>query len=94
MTYRKNEKGRFEAVTSDGIIIPFEDRSEMVAFIEAREQIQKLLGSREAVMFDIDIDLGDQKPKEKIIYQKTKKKVRIHKGKYVVKSGKIEKSLA
>ena len=43
MTFRK-EKGRHEAVTSDGKIIHFEDAAEMLACAELRDSLLVLVG--------------------------------------------------
>ena len=43
MIFRK-EKGRYEGVTSDGKIVPFENGAEMVACAELRAELLRLVG--------------------------------------------------
>lgn len=52
MLYRRNEKGRFEAVTDKGEVIAFEDKGELVCFIEERERLYELIGQFEEVRYE------------------------------------------
>ncbi len=80
MLYRKNEKGRYEAVTDRGQIIPFENANEMNAFIELREGLNKLLGKEEKKEFqgmpNTECTVQNEKKTKKTV------KIRIHKGTY------------
>lgn len=92
MIYRRNEKGRFEAVTDKGKVIPFENASEMIAFINMREELNVLLGRKESAEYE-----GMQKAECRVQNDvsencgKTVKK-RIYKGSYEVEGKKIKKS--
>lgn len=89
MLYRRNEKGRFEAVTDKGDIIPFEDKSEMIAFIELREELHQLLGREEMVNSEFEV----QEPKETVAptYQEKTRKIRVHKGSYIYDGKNLKK---
>lgn len=51
MTFRK-EKGRHEAVTSDGKIIRFDDADEMLAFAKLRKELNAFVGRSEPMEID------------------------------------------
>ena len=90
MLYRRNEKGRFEAVTDNGEVITFEDKHEMAEFIEAREELHYLVGREpENSEFEMSSSPTACGPTSTIL-GKTKK-IRIHKGVYTVENGKLIK---
>ena len=92
MIYRRNEKGRFEAVTDNGDIIGFEDASEMIACAELRDYLHRLVGDEEVVEFDASTVSSSSTaggPPSPILGKA--KKIRIHKGVYTVENGKLIK---
>ena len=93
MLYRRNEKGRYEAVTDRGHVIAFENAAEMAAFIEMREAINRLIGSSEHKDFE-NVNVDELFPCKKNAptesYQK-KIKMRIYKGEYEVCGSKIKR---
>ena len=95
MTFRK-EKGRHEAVTSDGKIIQFEDADEMLAFAKLRNELNALLGRNESMEIDDsvkEIFLPTVESVEKIFDAKTVK-VRTYKGEYIVDGLRLKKKKA
>lgn len=93
MIYRRNEKGRFEAVTDKGKVIPFENASEMIAFINMREEVNRLIGSCEFKEFkNLDIeDLFPTKKEERRESVSKRVKIRIYKGAYVTQGARLVK---
>lgn len=92
MLYRRNEKGHFEAVTDKGKVIPFENASEMIAFIDKREELNVLLGRKESTEYE-GMKIAESRVQNDVPEScgKTVKK-RIHKGIYKVEGTKIKKS--
>ena len=80
MLYRRNEKGRYEAVTDKGEIISFDDASEMIAFVEMRKSLNNLLGKEEKAEFLVMQNSGCMVQNE--TEHKKVVKVRINKGTY------------
>ena len=93
MLYRRNEKGRYEAVTDKGQVIGFDDAAEMAAFIEMREDVNRLIGRSEYKYFE-NVSVEELFPCKKNAptesYQK-KIKMRIYKGEYEVCGSKIKR---
>ena len=95
MTFIK-EKGRHEAVTSDGKIIRFDDADEMLAFAKLRKELNALLGRNESMEIDDsvrEIFLPTKEEPAKILEAKTVK-VRTYKGEYVVDGLRLKKKKA
>lgn len=92
MLYRRNEKGRFEAVTNSGDIIPISDKEELVRFIEERERLYELIGQFEEVRYEnlTKEELFPPERTERNIFVK-KVKIRIHKGEYVTDGNRLIK---
>ena len=92
MIYRRNEKGRFEAVTDSGNIIAFDSYAEMIAFIEKREELNKLLGKNEKAEYEGMQNLECRMQNNTLYSAEKIVKKQIHKGRYVVEGNKIKKS--
>ena len=88
MLYRKNEKGRYEAVTDRGDIISFEDAGEMIAFAELRETLHRLIGREEQQSADCKMQNAECRVRE---LPKRVTKIRIHKGEYVTDGNRLIK---
>lgn len=88
MIYRRNEKGRFEAVTDNGDIIAFEDASEMIAFAELRETLHRLVGRKQQQSAECRMQDAECRVRE---LPKRVAKIRIHKGEYVAEGTKLVK---
>lgn len=91
MKYRKNEKGRWEAVTDKGVILPFEDEAEKNAFINLRNEVLMLVG-REPEISDTasSVSFGDTLTS----VNAKKVKIRIHSGEYAVNGIHLKKKKA
>ena len=93
MTYRRNEKGRYEAVTAEGHVISFESGEEMVACAELRQELFRLVG-REPEK-DGSMQYAERRIQSDVVVSSPKKiKLRIYKGEYITEGNKIKKALA
>ena len=91
MLYRKNEKGRYEAVLESGKIIPFENQKEMCAFIRIREDLCNLLGIVERIRYELGEQPCEFASVPETVTFKKRVKIRRNKGKYVACGGRLVK---
>ena len=94
MIYRKSLEGNYEAVRENGEIILFDSKEEMIAFIKKREELNYLLDKTEKTDFDETLAILEDVECSVALTPEKIKKIRIHKGKYVVDGAKIKKALA
>lgn len=91
MIYRKNEKGRYEAVTDKGEVISFEDEAEMFVFVKMRNEVLALVGREpEDPGIALSVTLGDSVSEVK----DKKVKTTIHSGEYIVDGLRLKKKKA
>lgn len=94
MLYRRNEKGRYEAVTDKGEVIALEDKHEMIEFIKIREELCYILG-KEPERVEFSEELREAPALSVHSGQGKRVTFRVNRGSYRVRGlNKIKKALA
>ena len=92
MLYRRNEKGRYEAVTDKGEIIEFEDEIEMRAFIEMRREVCYIMNKEpERVEFSPELCAQADEPCAESVSVGKRVSFFIHEGEYEYLGAELKK---